>query len=135
MWQQLVFPHIPKTAGWALHAALLPIFGEAQSLRINTEDDVVRLRALSPAEFARYRYVSGHFKFEDVKAKCSAGSLLVSVLRDPVRRVVSEFNYMASWAEHPFHAHFKNLKFSDHVRANAAYLDGLQCEWLTGRRN
>jgi hypothetical protein len=89
MWRQLIFLHIPKTAGWALHAALLPIFGEAQSLRVNDGDDLVRLRALSPREFSRYRYVSGHFTYNDVKLKCRDDALFVSILRDPVRRLVS----------------------------------------------
>jgi hypothetical protein len=135
MWQQLIFPHIPKTAGWALHAALLPIFGEANSFRVNDGNDLAQLRALSPAEFARYRYLSGHFTFADIQPRCGADAVLVSVLRDPVRRLVSEFNYLASWTEHPYHSQFKDLRLSQHVRNNAAFIRGTQCHWLTGHRN
>ena len=135
MWRQLIFLHIPKTAGWALHAALLPIFGEAQSLRINDGDDLARLRALSPREFSRYRYVSGHFTYSDVKQKCRDDALFVSILREPVRRLISEFNYIASWSDHPHHDHFKDLRFSSHVAANAEFIRGLQCDWLSGHRD
>jgi hypothetical protein len=135
MWRQLIFLHIPKTAGWALHAALQPIFGEAQSLRVNDGNDLERLRALSPRDFSRYRYVSGHFTYNDVKPKCRDDALFVSILRDPVRRLISEFNYIASWADHPHHEHFKDLRFSNHVAANAAFIRGLQCDWLSGHRD
>lgn len=135
MWRQLIFLHIPKTAGWALHASLLPIFGEAQSLRINDGDDLARLRALSPREFSRYRYVSGHFTYSDVKQKCRDDALFVSILREPVRRLISEFNYIASWSDHPHHDHFKDLRFSSHVAANAEFIRGLQCDWLSGHRD
>jgi hypothetical protein len=135
MWRQLIFPHIPKTAGWALHAALLPIYGEAHSLRVNDGNDLARLRALTPRELAHYRYISGHFRYSDVRAKCRDDALLISILRDPVRRLISEFNYIASWTGHPHHDHFKNLRFSDHVIANAAFIRGLQCDWLSGHRD
>jgi hypothetical protein len=62
-------------------------------------------------------------------------ALLVSILRDPVRRLVSEFNYIASWTDHPHHEHFKELRFSNHVTANAAFIRGLQCDWLSGHRD
>ncbi|HWB47622.1 MAG TPA: hypothetical protein VG651_00815 [Stellaceae bacterium] len=113
----------------------MPIFGEDRSLRVNTQEDLARLQALTPAEFRRYRYVSGHFTFSDVRQKCSAESLLVSVLRDPVRRLVSEFNYVASWTGHPYHEHFKNARLSEHVYANAAYIRAVQCDWLSAHRN
>src|SRR5215469_7028652 len=122
MWRQLIFLHIPKTAGWALHASLLPIFGEAQSLRVNDGNDLARLRALSPREFSRYRYVSGHFTYNDVEQKCRDDALFVSILREPVRRLISEFNYIASWTGHPHHDQFKDLRFSNHVTANAAFI-------------
>lgn len=135
MWQQLVFLHIPKTAGWALHDALLRVFGERHSLRINTADERARLHRLSPAEFAGYRYVSGHFDFSDISDKCSDETSLVSILRDPVQRVVSEYNYMSSWEEHPYHDMYKNRRLSEHVRSNAETLRGLQCHWLSGFRD
>ena len=135
MWRQLIFLHIPKTAGWALHASLLPIFGEAQSLRVNDGNDLARLRALSPREFSRYRYVSGHFTYNDVQQKCRDDALFVSILRDPVRRLISEFNYIASWTGHPHHDHFKDLPLSGHVAANADFIRGLQCDWLSGHRD
>jgi hypothetical protein len=135
MWQQLVFLHIPKTAGWTLHDALLRVFGERHSLRVNTEEDRVQVRRMSAREFAQYRYVSGHFDFNDVKDKCGRDSSLVSILRDPVRRLVSEFNYMASWDEHPYHAMYKGCRLSEHVSGNAELLRGLQCHWLSGHRD
>src|SRR5258708_7427903 len=115
MWQQLIFPHIPKTAGGAVHAALGPIFRGAHSLRGNNEGGLAPLPPLSTADFAQYRYVSGHFTFNDIKEKRGADSLLVSVLRDPVRRIVSEFNYVSSWDEHPYHDRYKNSRLSEHI--------------------
>ena len=135
MWQQLIFLHIPKTAGWALHEVLQPVFGEAHSLRINTEEDLAALRRLSPADFAKYRYISGHFSFADVKDKRSPTSLLVSIVRDPIRRIVSEFNYMSSWEAHPYYHLCKDQRFSEYVYHAAEYLRALQCNWLSGHHD
>jgi len=133
MWQrQLIFLHIPKTAGWALHEALLPIFGDAGSLRINNEDEAAQLRRLPAAEFRRYRYVSGHFTFADIKDKCDSDARLVSIVRDPIRRLISEFNYMSTWTEHPYFELCRDMKFSKYMERVGDYPKGLQCSWLSG---
>ena len=83
---QLVFVHVPKTAGFALHATLEEVFGALNTLQINDDDKLRFLRNSPPERFARYNYISGHFDFTDIAAKCRPDAVFISILRDPIAR-------------------------------------------------
>src|SRR5579863_2659047 len=101
--RQLVFVHIPKTAGLSLHAALENIYGKASTLRVGNEDDLQRLRQLPNNQPIDKAFLSGHFFYNDIKNRCQPDALLISILRDPIKRILSNYNYITNWDKHPLY--------------------------------
>lgn len=88
----LVFLHVPRSGGTALHEAFAAHFPPEQVCpeRMN------RLELLPREELARYRLFSGHYRFEHL-ALLPAPRLAVTVLREPRQRLVSLYRH---WRRH-----------------------------------
>jgi Sulfotransferase family len=84
--EPLVFHHIPKTAGTSLTLGLQAML---RSQLWNAQSEKVVRAKIS--EINRFRMISGHFSSEFLFEKFPVGSIL-TVLRDPVERAVSQFN-------------------------------------------
>jgi hypothetical protein len=130
--RQLVFVHIPKTAGLSLHSALENIYGKESTLRVGNEDDLQRLRQLPDDQVIDKTFLSGHFFYSDIKNRCRPDAILISILRDPVKRILSNYNYITNWDKHPLHDQTVRQSFSEHVHANRNFFRGLCCRQLSG---
>jgi hypothetical protein len=130
--RQLVFVHIPKTAGLSLHSALENIYGKESTLRVGNEDDLQRLRQLPDDQVIDKAFLSGHFFYSDIKNRCQPDALLISILRDPVKRILSNYNYITNWDKHPLYEQTVRQSFSEHVHANRHFVRGLCCRQLSG---
>ena len=124
---QLVFVRtFPRPPGIALHATLEEVFGALNTLQINHDDKLRFLRNSPPERFARYNYISGHFDFTDIAAKCRPDAVFIRrALRDPVARILSEYNYMFSSAGHPYHEGVRRQSLSDYIFGNENHFRGL----------
>lgn len=132
---QLIFVHLPKTGGFALHAALDRALPTGSVLRIGDSAAQQNFCAMSPEEVVPYRMVSGHFTFEEALARARTGARFATLLRDPVARLLSAFNYMSTWDEHPLHASFRNRGFAEFIADSGQDLAAEACRQLTGRDN
>lgn len=130
---QLVFVHVPKTGGYALHAALDRALPAGSVLRIGNAEHQQAFRAMSAADAARYAMISGHFTLEEAFSRARPGARFATLLRDPVARLISAFNYMASWPGHPLHEQFRTLPFADFIGGSGDRLSGQACLQLTGQ--
>ncbi len=130
MARQLVFVHIPKTAGLALHSTLETIYGKESTLRVSNDDDLQRLRRLPDSQVIDKAFVSGHFFYRDIRNRCQTDSLLISVLRDPIKRILSNYNYITNWDKHPLHEKTVRQSFSEYVYANRKFFTSLCCRQL-----
>jgi hypothetical protein len=129
---QVVFVHHPKTGGMSLHAAMERALGAARVLRVGDEATHADFLALDREAFARFGFVSGHFTLTEALERAAPGARFVTLLRDPVARLVSAFNYMASWTEHPHHLQFRDMGFAEFVAGSGEGLAGQACWQLTG---
>lgn len=129
---QLVFIHLPKTGGFALHAALARALPPRLVLRIGDAAEQRGFRSLPPAQAARYALISGHVTLAEALDRARPDARFVTVLRDPVARLVSAFNYMASWPDHPLHAQFRHRGFAEFIASSGESLAGEACLQLTG---
>jgi len=129
--RQLVFVHIPKTAGLSLHAALENIYGKESTLRIGNDDDLKRLRQMPDNQVIDKAFLSGHFFYRDIKNRCRPDAILISILRDPIRRILSNYNYITNWDKHPLYEQTIRQSFSEHVNANKNFFRGLCCRQLS----
>lgn len=130
---QLIFVHLPKTGGFALHAALERALPAGSVLRIGDSAAQQAFAAMRPGQVAPFSMVSGHFTFEEAKARARPGARFATVLRDPVARLVSAFNYMSTWEDHPLHASFRNRGFAEFIADSSQELAAEACRQLTGR--
>jgi hypothetical protein len=94
----LVFMHLPKTGGTALRSALRAAYDPHRAAFIYAAgdlDDAMTLEAfeaLPEAEMERLRLVMGHFRF-GIHARIGRPSRYVTLVRDPVERVVSLYHH------------------------------------------
>jgi hypothetical protein len=115
----LVFLHIPKTAGSSLttdlrrllppYLNLAPDYTDTTRPFQEREDEMLR-RFLSCARSGALRSASGHYTYRRIRdllreaqPPAAFTPAYVSMLREPVTRVVSDYAYMTSPA-HPDHA-------------------------------
>ena len=96
-WRPIVFLHLPKTAGSSLRTAFYHQFGRDRVLRVNRADplETVReIRSLPTRERYAVAAIVGHMSYgihEALGVPCT----YVTMLRDPVERVLSLFAYLS----------------------------------------
>jgi hypothetical protein len=111
--ETLCFLHIPKTAGLTLRTILDLQFAQAD---ICPAEEYASLQSLTPDELARYRLLRGHFWY-NVKDLVSSQTVLLTVLRDPIERTLSQYEYVrTNPANGPLHDLAKNMSLEEYVR-------------------
>lgn len=83
--RKIVHLHVPKTAGTALRSAFQNYFGK--SIRTFTEFHEDKYKDINPQDFD---FFSGHFGYETANR---LDGDIVTVLRDPIERVVSIYYF------------------------------------------
>jgi hypothetical protein len=89
---RLVFLHLARTGGTTLHDTWSRAFRPDEIC----PERFARLHEYSPAVIAGYRFLSGHFRFDQFWS-IPQPRFLVTVLRDPIERVLSLFEYWRSF--------------------------------------
>jgi len=149
----LYFPHIPKCGGTTIKHLFYSAVGIDNCLKIwnrsfgadYNPDEFVELES---GVFSSVKAIVGHLPFKQaLKNRCirtlyEKGIVqAVSVVRDPLDRVVSLFNYMRANKSHPGHSRVREFeleKFAFNQRANfqTAFLrahDGESVESICSR--
>jgi hypothetical protein len=142
-----VFLHIPKCGGSSLHKLLASRFPSAKICPIRHN----RLDSIKPQTLARYQLYSGHFTWDSVEEFILGPKSIVTILRDPVRRLLSSYYFGRShtWSFIREHAHFseppaaydlhgmayrpaKELDLETYLDSQGKYLSGLMVRWIGG---
>jgi hypothetical protein len=114
----VVFLHVPKTAGQTLYAILARQYNQAATAMITDASD-----PLSPfAEVSRRIppvLVRGHILY-GVHEKLGIDPVYITILREPVSRVVSTYRYIKRSSNHPLHAvvHDRSMSLSAFVESD-----------------
>jgi len=127
----VIFHHLPRTGGTTLTGILLRQFrpGEAYVTSHPAEGRrtlLERFRGLPEAERLRYRLIYGHGAASLADAVCDP--VLVTMLRDPVGRVVSVYESVRRETGHPFY------KTACRLSLEACFKEGVHRDW-TALRN
>lgn len=105
---QLLFIHVPKTAGTTLSRILEGLFPVEQVCPAYYMRDLLLMR---PDDLSTYRLFRGHFEYS-VTELLGAPSCL-TMLREPVARVISYYRYIRSAPKHPRHEKFAAMQLEE----------------------
>ena len=86
---QVAFMHIMKTAGISVQMFLKPFYEDSRSLWVESSEQI---EPLHPHYLQYFDLINGHFSYKDA-AKLRDNRRLVSVVRDPVDRLLSAYWY------------------------------------------
>jgi len=116
--QQLCFLHIPKTAGTSLNFYIESLFRQEEVCPAQYMTDI---EIASKAFLSKYKYFRGHFSY-DIYKYLPEKPIYITMLRDPVERVVSHFEYWKthskSWSANHINSDLAN-KYEDQRKAVA----------------
>ena len=109
----VIFLHIPKTGGTTLQHILRRSYPRNEICTFkdaNRESQIENFKRLSAGERARYRLIQGHLSF-GFHHHLNGDSIYITLLREPISRVLSFYHYAQSDPAHYLHP----LLTSDHV--------------------
>jgi len=98
---ELISLHIPKTAGTSFRTVLKSVYGEDQVAMFNIEvNGMIRMndRSYQEKDLPKVRVIHGHFVYDSLRKKFELPEdhKLITWVRDPVKRVISNFYYLES---------------------------------------
>jgi Sulfotransferase family len=88
----IIFLHLPKTAGSTLRGIIGRQYGSRSILPLYESSFGEELAAIAPNQMDRLRVVMGHFYF-GAHISLSKPSTYITVLRDPIDRVISRYYF------------------------------------------
>ena len=132
--EAVIFLHVPKTAGTTLNRLIeweYPLFQMYSVDPVFFRWSASHLWRLPPQRLKKTRVFKGHMLFGLHKVLPQPATY-ISVLRDPIDRVISAFYFMRSYKLHPLHWKFRREKWTleDFVRRSPR--DNVQCKILAG---
>lgn len=130
----VIFTHIPKCAGSTLREHVRKEHGKAM-LASYRKPERDMLRNLPRGEHREYRFVFGHDPY-GLHRKFMRRPIYLSVVREPLDRMISYLYYIKENATAPFHEESKNLTFLEMLslfrEREASILTNQQCTFLGG---
>ncbi|MCB0401872.1 MAG: sulfotransferase family 2 domain-containing protein [Flavobacteriales bacterium] len=98
----IVFIHIPKTAGTTFHYILHNQYKGKKILTRESFKNKAVYDQMTDNEKRELKVIKGHYK-TGIHEKHPNQVTYITFLRDPVKRTISEYNFMLLNREHPFH--------------------------------
>ena len=126
----VIFLHLPKTAGTTLNRL---IEWEYRISEIYSVDPVLfewsyaHLRSLPEKRLRKIRIFKGHMLF-GLHEVLPQPSTYITVLRNPVDRVLSAFYFMRGHKLHPFHWKLRRQKWTLEEYVERSTRDNVQCK-------
>ena len=109
---QIYFLHIPKTAGTSLRKVIDAQFSPEEICPCSVMQGLAKMVQRDASELAAYPLIAGHMGFT-VVSLLPEPPRVITMLRDPIARTISRFNYMKQHATHSTRAPWNHDRFLD----------------------
>lgn len=112
------FLHLPKTAGTTMRRVLDREYRNARRYEIGEDvtGDIRRFRAREWNRENAPNLIQGHMSF-GLDEFVPGPSTYVTLLRDPLRRALSDYHYVTSTPAHPIYEHVKDLSLREYFES------------------
>ena len=132
--EAVIFLHIPKTAGTTLNRLIeweYPLFQMYSVDPVFFRWSASHLRQLPPQRLKRTLVFKGHMVF-GLHEILPQPATYITVLRDPIDRVMSAFYFMHSYKLHPLYWKFRREKWTLEDFVRRLPRDNVQCKIVAG---
>jgi hypothetical protein len=132
--EAIIFLHVPKTAGTTLNRLIEWEYPIAQMYSVDPvlfEWSAKHLWNLPKQRLAKTRMFKGHMLF-GLHEVLPQPSTYITVLRNPVERVLSAYYYMRTYKLHPFYWRLRKEKWSLEEYVERTRRDNVQCKIIAG---
>ncbi len=138
--KNLIFIHIPKTAGSTLNKIIKSQFPNKSIFKIDAskeEKSIEELKKLNKKDRNKIRCVMGHMNF-GIHKHLPRPSEYITVLRNPVDRIISLYYFILRKQDHPLHERLvaTNMSLEDFVNDEsiAFNIQNVQARMLSGKK-
>jgi tetratricopeptide (TPR) repeat protein len=107
----IIFLHIPKTAGVTIHYILLNKYRWKKFFTSKNYKQIKEFENLAISDRAKIKVLDGHFGF-GVHNLFPTPPTYFTILRDPIKRSISGYNFLYQHTQHPFHKTIIKEKYS-----------------------
>lgn len=142
MKNKLLFVHIPKCAGQSVLSAInhnILDKRKDKSLYIGNPQEEEAFGTISSEETSKYKFIGGHVPFPKFKNKIGeeliSDFFIFTIVRDPVDRAISLYNYILNTPIHFAYEQVSNLSFEEfllskyYFKNHQSFLIGGQDDW------
>lgn len=110
--RQIYFLHIPKTAGTSLRKVIEAQFAPEEICPCSVMQELAEVVRRDASELATYPLIAGHMGYTVVSLLPTLPRV-ITMLRDPVARTISRFNYMRQHVTRSARAPWDHDRFLD----------------------
>lgn len=112
------FFHIPKCAGSSIWESIFDIYGFFNVYVVSTEREQAKLRAMCPSRRRSYSALGGHGFLNDYQKLLDlSGHHKIALFRDPLDRLISEYNFIRRKKGHFLYDRVSRQSFPEFVSA------------------
>lgn len=132
--EAVIFLHLPKTAGTTLNRLIEWEYRLSEMYSVDPvlfEWSAAHLRKLPPRRLRKTRMFKGHMTF-GLHEILPQPATYITVLRDPVERVLSAFYFMRSYKLHPFYWKLRRENWTIEQFVERSRRDNVQCKIVAG---